>query len=379
MGLGAGVRAVDGPRMLRSTRVRSLVLGECTGAAISESDAQAFVWGVGTEGQLGFGGAMGPEGSYHGGAQASLVESPRALAGEPLAAVALARHRTVLLTTDGVIFCAGSGFHGELGVGASGVATAPASVIGIYEPIASVAAGLQFTLAAARSGAVYFFGNLGYGGTASSNSLRASSGPIRLEIAGAAVGSPLIIAAGLHHALVSDGSRLWALGAAWDGSGVHSGAPREITLPRGVKRIARVVAGPWTSAIVDGDGRVWIAGRLASPLLLGGETGPSAARALTEGRVAAGSATGSAVSSSAGSLAHATAATSAPLSRARLLADLGLGDEVGAAGGVDGDGLVVAGGELYAPRLTRVCDAALQGRRVTDLTLGAAHALAVVA
>lgn len=365
LGCGAGVRVVEEPRKLHADSVASFTLGESSGALISENSRQALVWGVGTEGQLGLGGAMGPAGSYHGGAQEPLVEAPRKLLGEPLRAIALARHRTVLLTMDGVVFCAGSGFHGELGVGASGVATAPASVVGLHEPIAAVAAGLQFTLAAGTSGAVFFFGSLGYGGSSGGGTLlRSTAGPVRLELAGAATGAPLMVAAGLHHALMSDGAKLWAMGAAWDGSGVRGGAPREVTLPHGVTSVTRVIAGPWTAAIIDGAGRAWVAGRLASPLLLGGETGPSAARALSEGRVRSGDAE--------------IARGAAPLSRARLLADLGLDDEVGAAGGADGDGLVVAGGELYAPRLTRVLDAALEGRRMRELALGAAHAVAAV-
>jgi hypothetical protein len=385
LGLGPGVGAAASARPLAGAPppLCALALGEHTGAALSAgAAAQARVWGVGVDGQLGLGGALGPKGSYHGGAQEALVATPRALEGEPLAAVALARFRTLLLTTEGVVFAAGAGFHGELGVsGFGGVATAPASVVGLPadDPVAAVAAAHTFSLAATRRGRLFFWGLLGgHGGTravvvgggaggggagaggaagapAATASLR-SAAPLELILPGS-VGAPLMLAAGHAHALISDGARVWALGASWAGDGDAAVAPRAVALPRGVARVARVAAGPWTAGIVDGDGRAWLAGRLASPLLLGGEAGPSAARALARGDDARAGA----------------------VSRARLLEALGQADEIGAAGGADADGLVVAGGALFAPRLTRVVDAALAGARVVDLAIGAAHAVAVVA
>jgi len=374
LGQGAGVRAAPAPRALRAPRAAFFALGEATGVLLDAAGAQAHVWGEGAEGQLGLGGPIGPKGSYHGGAQEAVVWEPRALAGEPLAAAAAARHRTLLLSRAGVVYAAGAGFHGELGAGASGVATAPASVVGLPEgdPVVAVAAGHTFTLAATASGRLFFLGLLGArgapgalggaggaGGAAPAPAppvapLRAAV-PTELALPGLPPGGArLSLAAGLHHALVTDGARLWALGAAWDGSGAGGGAPRRVALPRGVRAIARVAAGAWAAAAVDGDGRAWVAGRLGSPLVLGGEAGPSAAAALAAGRAGRGP-------------------------RAPLLAALGQEDEIGEAGGADADGLVEAGGALWAPRLTRVLDAALEGRRVVDIALGSSHVVAVVA
>jgi hypothetical protein len=347
LGLGLGVASAAAPRALGGVPpLRALALGEHTGAAVCAREAQARVWGVGVDGQLGLGGALGPQGSYHGGEQPALVPAPRALAGEPLAAVALARFRTLLLTADGVVFTAGAGFHGELGVsGTSGVATAPASVVGLPAGVAAVAAAHTFSLAATRCGRLFVWGLVGRGGTravvgargsaaaapraaaAAAPSLRAAA-PVELALPGG-VGAPLMLAAGHGHALVSDGERLWTLGAAWAGDGAVAVEPARVALPRGVARVARVAAGPWTAGVVDERGRVWLAGRLDSPLLLGSGERPA--------------------------------------------------DDKGAGAGAGGArGLVVVDGALFAPRLTRVVDDALDGARVVDLALGAAHAVAVV-
>jgi len=338
LGLGRGVASAAAPRALGGVPpLRLLALGEHTGAAVCARDAQARVWGVGVDGQLGLGGALGPLGSYHGGEQEALVAAPRALAGEPLAAVALARFRTLLLTADGVVFAAGAGFHGELGIsGTSGVATAPASVVGLPAGVTAIAAAHTFSLAATRCGRLFVWGLVGRGGTravvgarggaaaappraaAAAPTLRAAA-PLELALPGG-VGAPLMLAAGHGHAIISDGARLWMLGAAWAGDGAVAVAPARVALPAGVARVARVAAGPWTAGIVDERGRVWLAGRLVSPLLLGSGERPSA----------------------------------------------------------DQDGLVNVDGALFAPRLTRVVDGALEGARVVDLALGAAHAVAVV-
>lgn len=369
LGLGDGITCAAKPSALGGEKapvsLSQLALGESTSVAINWN-GQALVFGRGIDGQLGLGGPMGPVGSYHGGAQEDLITSPRALHGEPLASIAVARHRTLLLTKDGVVFTAGSGFHGELGAGgASGVVTAPASIVGLpnpkVDPVTSIAAGHTFTLAATQSGRLFFWGQVGHGG-GPSNTLLRSRVPTELTLPNAQ-SKPLSLAAGLHHALITDHEFLWALGSSWEHGGFDSVtgvAPRIIPLPRGVRHIAQVVAGPRTAGIVDGDGRAWLAGRLDSPLLLGGETGPTIANALSSDTYQQ-------------QQQHQKGGT-----RAGLLTALGLEDEIGLSGGKDGDGIVVHDGSIFAPRLTLVQDVALDGRRIIHLALGKAHALAVV-
>lgn len=371
LGLGVGISSAAEPREIASDRFQSLKFSETAAVAISSgADSQAFVWGVGVDGQLGLGGPMGPRGSYHGGAQETLVTRPRSLQGEPLRATAAARFRTLLLTKDGVLFSSGSGFHGELGVaGVSGVTTAPASVIGLpdakTDPVESISAGHTFTLAGTASGRLYFWGSIGHGGSpnviggcaaAVVPALRTHV-PTELPLPSSR-GLPLTVAAGLHHAIVTDGMRLWALGTSWATGTVDATfgvAPRLVPLPRGLSRIARITAGPRNVGVIDGQGRAWIAGRLDSPLLLGAETGPSIAAALASGE-----------------------AKNKKISRAALLASLDMEDEIGADGARDADGLSIVNGAIFSPRLTLVQDAALRGRTIIDLALGHSHALAVV-
>lgn len=89
------------------------------------------VSGTGSEGQLGLGGRLGPRGSYHGGQQEAAVfepvpaREPFSSRGERVVHAALSRHRTVFLTDAGNVYTAGTGFHGELGLGTVTYATEP--------------------------------------------------------------------------------------------------------------------------------------------------------------------------------------------------------------------------------------------------------------
>ena len=55
--------------------------------------------------------------------------------------------------------------------------------------------------------------------------------------------------------------------------------------------------------------------------------------------------------------------------------DLGLESEIGWKGSFGGEGLVLQRGLVYSPRLVRVVDEALMGRRVRAVALGTAHGL----
>jgi len=352
-----------------------MFLGEGTGVALDRETRNPWVWGVGSEGQLGLGGAMGPTGSYHGGAQRAFEPSPQRLQGEALLAAAALRHRTLLLSQEGLVYVTGSGFQGELGVsGTSGVVTSPASVVGLpsNDRVTALCGGLTFTLAATASGRLFFWGVLGHGGAYGTLSAQQATSlkslaPLELVLPGreAPLRPLLHLAAGNHCALVSDGAALWALGASWGTGGFEQGVlPRAVPLPWGVRAVTGLAAGPSTVALVGDEATVWLAGRLDSPFLLGGEAGPSTARWL-EGALAAGAAGGEPPAPN-------------PDSRAALLEDLGLGNEIGWKGSFDGDGLVYQRGQVYSPRLVRVVDEALMSRRVRAVALGAAHGLVML-
>jgi len=269
-------------------KAKSLHLGDSTGLALDSLTSTPHVWGVGSEGQLGLGGAIGPLGSYHGGAQPNLVATPQALQGEALVpSVVLAKHRTLLLSEQGVVYVTGSGFNGELGIsGTSGVVTAPCSVVGLPDPamdkVVAIAGGVTFSLAATQSGKLFFWGLVGHGGGDTTRMKHTQ--PTELTLPGRREGGGrLKLAAGSHHALITDGFTLWAMGSSWSSGGFEDGVhPRVVPLPSGVRKITHVAAGPWTAGVVTDERDVWVAGRINSPFLLGGEAGPSATKCLAE-------------------------------------------------------------------------------------------------
>lgn len=373
--LGCGVDSSKTPLLPTPLPIqaKSLHLGDSTGLALDSQTSTPHVWGVGSEGQLGLGGAIGPLGSYHGGAQPNLVSTPQALQGEALVpSVVLSKHRTLLLSEQGVVYVTGSGFNGELGIsGTSGVVTAPCSVVGLPDPamdkVVAIAGGLTFSLAATQSGKLFFWGLVGHGGGDTTRMKHTQ--PTKLTLPGRKEGGArLKLAAGNHHALVTDGITLWALGSSWSSGGFEDGVhPRVVPLPSGVRKITHVAAGPWTAGVVTDERDVWVAGRVNSPYLLGGEAGPSATKCLAEieDGVMQGKQAG----------ANPPSTPPPKPSRADLLEELGMEEEIGRAGGYDGDGLVWRNGYLYSKRLIRVVDKALAGKgvRVLDLALGLSH------
>jgi hypothetical protein len=82
-----------------------------------------------------------------------------------------------------------------------------------------------------------------------------------------------LIAAGQQHLLMSDGERVWAVGRWLDDSGVEAGAapvesPQQLLAVPG-SGIVRLSAGLHSSAAVDGDGQLWMWGRVLNPAAAG--------------------------------------------------------------------------------------------------------------
>lgn len=168
-----------------------------------------------------------------------------------------------------------------------------------------VAAGSTFTAVLTASGRVLLWGKLVSNSnraiSISSSSSSDSSAPSR-QPAWSEVGLPegvhiSHIAAGQQHLLMADGERIWAVGRWMDASGLEAGrAPAEapeqlLALPS--TGITRLSAGMHASGCVDGDGQLWLWGRLldqthaqgmatAGVLPVGGSSTPAAAAAMMQ-------------------------------------------------------------------------------------------------
>lgn len=271
LGLGQALITTPNPTMLtisgssensEDVSVVRAILGPSTSAYLS-SEGAVYMSGEGREGALGLGGQIGPVGSYHGGQQPEAVHEPRLVtslteAGVRIKDVALSRHFSLLLSDTGEVYACGSGFHGELGLWMSAYATAPSRVVvGLpdpaVDPAVSIAAGSGFSLAATRSGKLFFWGRVGAGGvpgqlsrdrsgamgkadglgsaaTSSNSPAGATSSdgsgpsviwhpqPAELALPGfdaaafVSDGRQLRLSAGAQHAVITDGSRVWMLG-----------------------------------------------------------------------------------------------------------------------------------------------------------------------
>lgn len=154
----------------------------------------------------------------------------------PVVDAALSAHFSLFLAGDGAVHACGSGFHGQLGLGATSYATAPTRVPGLPEssdndPVTAIAAGSGFSLAATRGGRLFFWGRIGAGGRAGVVGAAGEgaggagdhrqeplwfASPTELPLPGVTpqrpLAGPLRLAAGLQHALITDGARLWQLG-----------------------------------------------------------------------------------------------------------------------------------------------------------------------
>ena len=276
LGLGNAVTHVASPCLVDVSGIARVDLGHgSTHAVLIDAQGDVFCSGTASEGQLALGGRLGPAGSYHGGSQMSNVYAPGRVPpflapGDRVVQAAPSRNRTVFVTARGLVFVSGTGFSGELGLGSDTLSLSPTMWTAAPPPplsppppppsaaaprrlrrpttmasappgsassstlpqFASVACGMHFTLAATRDGRVYFCGRIGRAGvrsvlvasTASTatagpkieSSERMSLLPMQMDLPGAAengAGTPLQIAAGLHHAAITDGiSRVWLLG-----------------------------------------------------------------------------------------------------------------------------------------------------------------------
>jgi alpha-tubulin suppressor-like RCC1 family protein len=185
---------------------------------------------------------------------------PTAVTGLPGAAVALAAggaHSCAVLA-DGAVWCWGQNPYGALGDGSTRDSAAPRAVVGLREPVASLAAGQYHTCARTRSGAVKCWG-LNIWGALGDGTLDNRTLPV-----GVALPAPAVALSTLanHTCAVVDDGGVWCwglnrYGAVGDGTHGNRVAPVRVASVDG--RATAVATGDWHTCVTldDGSMRCW--------------------------------------------------------------------------------------------------------------------------
>lgn len=188
---------------------------------------------------------------------------------ERVVCVAASKYFSVAVTDKGEVWTFGADYNGSLGSDISWSTSAQlvtgvlAKAIQAAGGAVTVAAGKTFCVCKTASGRVLVWGKLG-GGFPMVRNLSWACKDMVAEVAGL----PPIksIAAGQHHALLTDGERVWCIGSWLTAAGGEAGCasweqPAEV-LHVPDEGVVKVVAGYHASAAITGDGRVYMWGRL---------------------------------------------------------------------------------------------------------------------
>jgi alpha-tubulin suppressor-like RCC1 family protein len=196
--------------------------------------------------------------------------------------IAASKYFSAAVTQGGEVWTFGADYNGALGSESSWSTSAQRVTGQLAERVrelggaVQVAAGSTFCACLTANGKVLVWGKLG-GGAPGAPGLFAASGRM-VEVV---VGLPKVtaIAAGKQHLLMTDGKRVWGVGKWVDSAGKEAGAatwecPEELLHVKeeqgGVKKI---VAGGQSSAVVTGDGQLymwgWLLDRQHAERLLG--------------------------------------------------------------------------------------------------------------
>ncbi|CAH1230080.1 RPGR [Branchiostoma lanceolatum] len=169
-----GMQTSPSPVLVESMTAQNIIAlsaGTDHSAALT-GDGKVYVWGGGSEGQLGLGEDI------------TECTEPTLLDFDSKAiSVSCGYYHTAVVTDDGNLYTFGETEYGKLGLNNSDLDSSdtPQKVTGIKEKVKFVACGGGHTTAIAESGAVYTFGNGASGQLGHGNSLLESPTPHRVE------------------------------------------------------------------------------------------------------------------------------------------------------------------------------------------------------
>ena len=126
------------------------------------SDGSAYCWGWNSNGQLGTGSSTGPETCLKVGGQPCSTVPVRVAGVLQFTAISVGYNHTCAVTSAGAVYCWGENGWGELGTGSTKDATEPTPVSGELSFV-QVTAGSQHTCGVTTAGVAYCWGRGDYG------------------------------------------------------------------------------------------------------------------------------------------------------------------------------------------------------------------------
>jgi alpha-tubulin suppressor-like RCC1 family protein len=212
-----------------------------------EADGTVYAWGDNLFGQCGNGARS---------TEAPQTTPVRVSNLDGVVAVAAGAVHSLALKSDGTVWSWGHNDYGQLGNGtAVPHSTTPVQVTGLAGVTAIAAGGGNFSLALTPDGAVWAWGDNGYGQLGNGATL-----PSNVPVAVSGLSGVTAIAAGASHSLALRGDGVaWAWGRnSWgqlgDGSTTHRYAPVQVA---GLSGMASIAAGGIFSLAIKHDATAW--------------------------------------------------------------------------------------------------------------------------
>lgn len=249
--LGTGTKdAAKTPVVLATIGRIHTVSAGCDATLALKDDGTVWAWGNNEYGQLGDG-------------STDNRLAPARVAGlDKVAAISIAITHAAAVRGDGTVWTWGRNLHGQLGLGEDVRRSAtPVAVPGLRN-VTTVACGGRHTLALAKGGVVWAWGDNEYGQLGTGNR---NTSPLPVQVKG--LTGVVAIAAGAYHSVaVRDDGTVWVWGYNADGqlgtgSTSDSHVPVRLDTIQGVRSAA---AGVGYTLFLKGDGTVWGCGANSS-------------------------------------------------------------------------------------------------------------------